>query len=192
MRDTEMGGTDSASEPYSHLHHPAKAANTLTNTLITNSVGSPRSSKKRLKQDARRAGTFRRSGQVELSNSHGRLISSSSVSQRGYSLDRSEPDTLRTKSASSEGPAASSFSREPAFPSRLSPSDSQKLECFQNAKTPRAPQITILPRNYFRPNHATTLAEIVLATNLYNLGAKQESLRYPETKQLLRSIPRVR
>lgn len=70
-----------------------------------------------------------RSGQIELSNSNLRDISSSSVSQRGYSLDRLELDTLITKSASSEGPATSSFSREPAFPPRLSPSDSQKLEC---------------------------------------------------------------
>lgn len=71
-----------------------------------------------------------RSGRVELSNSHGRLTSPSSVPQRGYLLDRSEPDTLRTKSVSSEGPAASSFSREPTFP-RLPPSDSQTLECSQ-------------------------------------------------------------
>ena len=61
-----------------------------------------------------------------------------------------------------------------------------------HAKIPGAPQITILPRNYFRLNHATTLAEIALARNLYNLGAKQELLRYPGTKQLLRSIPGVR
>lgn len=59
------------------------------------------------------------------------------------------------------------------------------------AKTLGAPQITILPRNHFRLNNATTPAEIVLATNLYNLGAKQELLRYLDTKQLLRSIPRV-
>lgn len=61
-----------------------------------------------------------------------------------------------------------------------------------DAKTLGASQITILRRNYFRLNHATALAEIVLATNLYNLGAKQELLRYSETKQLLRSIPKVR
>ena len=61
-----------------------------------------------------------------------------------------------------------------------------------DAKTPGAPQITILSGNYLSLSHATTLAEIVLATNLYNLGAKQELLRYPETKQLLRSAPGVR
>ena len=52
-----------------------------------------------------------------------------------------------------------------------------------DTKTLGAPQITTLPRNHFRLNNVTTLAEIVLGTNLYNLGAEQELLRYQETKQ---------
>lgn len=92
---------------HSHLHRPAKAANTLTNTSITNSVGSPRVSKKKLKKDARRARKFRRD--QDRSNSATRTVvtSPSSVPQRGYLLDRSEPGTLRTKSVRSKGPAAS-------------------------------------------------------------------------------------
>ncbi|OCK98820.1 uncharacterized protein K441DRAFT_674352 [Cenococcum geophilum 1.58] len=132
MRDTEMGGTDSASEP-SFSSPPSSQGSEYVDEYINNELRRKSKEFKKEAEEGRKKGreVQERPGQVELSNSHGRLTSPSSVSQRGYLLDRSEPDTLRTRSASSEGPATSSFSRGPTFPPRLSPSDSQKLECSQ-------------------------------------------------------------